>query len=84
MNLIGRWREKRNREWWDRWHREHRWDELADYNSRVSKGIVHDPEYSLRMAREQREFDLEHGHTEWWDDQGDGIIGRSKYGWISK
>ncbi len=31
--------------------------ELADYNARVSKGVVHSPEYVARMALLQREFD---------------------------
>jgi hypothetical protein len=31
--------------------------ELADYNTRVSKGIVHTPEYDARMAELQAEFD---------------------------
>jgi hypothetical protein len=42
-----------------RWRYEHRWDELAGYNSRVSKGIVHTPEYVARMAAEQARFDAE-------------------------
>lgn len=32
--------------------------ELADYNARVYKGIVHTPEYHARMAELQAEFDL--------------------------
>lgn len=53
MNPIDRWRARRDDEWWERWHREHRWDELAAYNSRVAKGIVHTPEYVERMRVEQ-------------------------------
>ena len=53
MNTIDRWRERRDAAWWERWEREHRWDELADYNSRVAKGIVHTPEYVERMRAEQ-------------------------------
>lgn len=41
------------------WHRVNRWHELADYNSRVSKGIVHEPWYEARMRREQDAFDAE-------------------------
>jgi hypothetical protein len=46
--------------WWSRKHRPnpfYRWQELADYNSRVSKGIVHTQEYKARMAQEQSLFD---------------------------
>jgi hypothetical protein len=32
-------------------------NELADYNSRVWKGIQHTPEYMARMAELQAEFD---------------------------
>ena len=34
----------------------YRFQELAGYNDRVSKGIVHTPEYVARMADEQRLF----------------------------
>lgn len=60
MRFIDRWREARDKAWWEKWNREHRWHELADYNSRVGKGIVHEPEYVARMQREQDQFDLEH------------------------
>jgi len=83
VRFLDEWRAKRNQEWLEKWDREHRWSELADYNNRVSKGIVHTPEYAARMAEQQRQFNIEHG-TEWWDDEGDGIIGRNQYGWISK
>ena len=33
------------------------YEELAEYNSRVSKGIVHTEEYSERMRKLQKEFD---------------------------
>ena len=32
---------------------------LSDYNNRVSKGIVHTPEYVARMKKLQAEFDIE-------------------------
>ncbi len=51
-----KWRRESDREWWARWDQEHRWDELAGYNDRVSKGIVHTPEYVERMRREQEAF----------------------------
>jgi hypothetical protein len=46
------------------WHRKTRfetwrWRELAEYNRRVSRGIVHTPTYMARMAEEQRLFDEE-------------------------
>jgi hypothetical protein len=56
------WQET-DEEWWSRWDREHRWSELAGYNARLRKGIVHDPAYVQRMAEEQRRFDEEHGRT---------------------
>lgn len=31
---------------------------LAEYNTRLSEGIVHTPEYAAEMARLQNEFDL--------------------------
>ena len=31
-------------------------NELADYNSRKAKGILHTPEYEARMALEQERF----------------------------
>jgi hypothetical protein len=33
-----------------------RFDQLADYNARVSKGIVHTPEYTERMVGLQADF----------------------------
>jgi hypothetical protein len=42
--------------------------ELADYNARVAKGILHAPEYQARMAALQERFDQwhedlrKHGH----------------------
>lgn len=35
-----------------------RWDELAQYNSERARGIVHTPEWQLRMVEVQQEFDL--------------------------
>lgn len=58
-DLIDRWRETREDAWWAEWSRIHRWDELADYNSRVAKGIVHTPEYVERMRQEQVAFNRE-------------------------
>ena len=37
----------------------YRWQELAEYNSRVSKGIVHTEEFKARMARDQALFNEE-------------------------
>jgi hypothetical protein len=34
-----------------------RFNELADYNARVWKGVAHTPEYAARMAQLQAEFD---------------------------
>jgi len=34
----------------------HRFAELADYNTRIHKGILHAPGYVERMAEEQRAF----------------------------
>lgn len=34
-----------------------RFSELADYNARAWKGVVHAPEYAERMAALQAEFD---------------------------
>lgn len=34
-----------------------KFQELADYNTRVSKGITHSPGYMARMVLLQREFD---------------------------
>jgi hypothetical protein len=36
---------------------QYRFQELAEYNTRVSKGIVHTPEYVERMRLEQEAFD---------------------------
>lgn len=33
-------------------------DELADYNSRVANGVVHEVDYSARMAQLQNKFNL--------------------------
>jgi hypothetical protein len=38
----------------------YRWKELADYNARVAKGIVHTSEYVERMRVEQESFDVAH------------------------
>ena len=38
-----------------------RFKRLADYNTRVSEGIVHTPEYAAEMAKLQSEFDLLYG-----------------------
>ena len=35
-----------------------RLEELAAYNARVSKGILHDPAYASRMAALQADFDV--------------------------
>ena len=59
LNLYERWRERKDREWLERWTEQHRWTELADYNSRVSKGIVHTPEFVARMEIEQAAFNAE-------------------------
>lgn len=53
MNLRRMLGRETDHEWWVRWSREHRWDQLADYNARVAKGIVHTPQYAERMRREQ-------------------------------
>lgn len=53
------WRRETQEQWSERWEREHRWDALADYNARVSKGIVHTPEYVAMMRDVQRRFDDE-------------------------
>lgn len=37
----------------------YRWRELADYNSRVAKGIAHTPGYVEQMRREQEAFNVE-------------------------
>jgi len=57
MNPIRRWRERADARWFEQWQREHRWDELAAYNTRISQGIVHTDEYIARMREEQAEFD---------------------------
>ena len=57
MKWLDEWRQRRDDAWWEKWREEHRWDELADYNSRVSKGIVHTPEYVAYMAEKQIQFD---------------------------
>lgn len=65
MNLIDRyydWRDRRLEQRFEQWDRDHRWDALADYNSRVSKGIVHTPEMVELMRLEQERFNVEHGH----------------------
>ena len=55
--------ERKDREWWDRWHREHRWDALGLYNAERHRGLVHTPEWDAWMAEEQAAFDDEMGHA---------------------
>jgi hypothetical protein len=62
MRWLDDWRERRNREWWERWDREHRWDRLATYNAERYRGIVHTPEWDAAMAEEQRAFNREQGY----------------------
>lgn len=38
---------------------EQRWSWLADYNSRIERGIVHSPEFEARMRDEQEAFNRE-------------------------
>lgn len=78
MNLIRRWREKRERERLG----EHRWDALGTYNAERMRGVVHTPEHQAAMSEEQRQFYEEQGY-EFWEDQGDGIVGRGPYGRIA-
>lgn len=52
-------RERRDREWVERWDREHRWVPLGTYNSERQRGLVHTPEWVAFMAEEQRLFDAE-------------------------
>lgn len=59
MRIIDRWRERRDRAWSERWDREHRWHYLGTYNSELSRGIVHTPEYDALMADQQAAFDAE-------------------------
>lgn len=63
MEIIDRWHRRREEAWWERHRRETRWNALADYNTRVSKGIVHTPEFVALMVEEQAAFDREHGQT---------------------
>lgn len=63
VNWLTRWRERREQRFWEQHDRDHRWDELAAYNDRVSKGIVHTPEYTERMRREQARFDAEQANA---------------------
>jgi hypothetical protein len=51
MKIVDRFLDKWNHV--DEW----RWSRLAAYNSEVSRGIVHTPEYDAKMAEEQRQFD---------------------------
>lgn len=44
---------------WDKWHREHRWNDLATYNGEVARGLVHTPEWKAKMAKEQELFNAE-------------------------
>jgi hypothetical protein len=60
MKWLDEFRARRDAAWWSRWQREHRWDELAAYNTRRGQGIVHTPEYEARMRQEQHEFDVAH------------------------
>jgi hypothetical protein len=53
-----------DQEWSERYHREHRWDQLARYNAEVSRGLVHTPEYVERMRLEQEAFNAER-RAEW-------------------
>ena len=58
-NPVEAWQERRDRQWWQRYHREHRWDALGRYNSERARGIVHTPEWEARMAEEQAAFERE-------------------------
>jgi hypothetical protein len=44
---------------WEKWKREHRWDDLATYNAEVARGIMHTPEWKTKMAEEQELFNAE-------------------------
>jgi hypothetical protein len=63
VSFIDNWRERRNRNWWAKWDREHRWDRLGQYNAERSRGLIHADWYVAEMAEEQAAFDAEHhGH----------------------
>ena len=41
------------------WEEEHRWDDLARFNSERARGIMHTLEWSEKMAQQQAVFDAE-------------------------
>ena len=59
MRLLDDWRSHRREARYARWDEEHRWDDLARYNSEVHRGLLHTSEWKVKMAEEQKRFDAE-------------------------
>ena len=54
----------------------YRWDDLANCNAERRRGITHSPEWTERMEREQRAFDLAQRDrliAEGYVEVGDGV-----------
>ena len=67
MRFLDDYRERRDQQWWERHHREHRWDVLGKYNAECHRGIVHTAEYVALMAKEQSQFNAEQANPAFGD-----------------